>query len=207
MRNLAMSCPVAFVDVDTQVDFMDPKGNLYVPGAEVLVENLRALVNLALKRRIPLLSSVDTHVPDDPEFKVFPPHCVRGTPGHAKIRETTVSDSRWVGMRPENVSLKPGQALLIEKHIYSLFDNPNTPGILAQLDAGEYVVFGVATDYCVRAAALGLREHGLKTTVITDAIKPVTEEGGRKAREEMRNAGVRFATTQEVLAAWDRDAR
>jgi len=200
-----MTCPVAFIDVDTQVDFMYAHGRLYVPGSERLVDNLRALTELSQRRGIPLVSSVDTHVLNDPEFTVYPPHCIRGTSGHRKVPETTVPNSRWVGMDDRGVAWRPGETLLVEKHVYSLFDNPNTPAILDQIGADEYVVYGVALDVCVRAAVLGLRKRGLKTTLVTDATRPVTEAGGAKALEEARAAGATFARTQEILERWDRD--
>src|SRR4051794_38432521 len=77
-----------FVDVDTQFDFMDPRGRLYVPQAEAIVPALKRLFEVARRERIPVISSADNHSPDDAEFARFPPHCVRGTPGQQKIAET-----------------------------------------------------------------------------------------------------------------------
>jgi nicotinamidase/pyrazinamidase len=181
---------------------MEPSGGLYVTGSEKLAGNLERLVRFAGKKNIPLIASMDTHTPDDPEFEQWPPHCIRGTRGHDKIAATSVADVRWVGMSEESVILEPGVELLIEKHIYSMFDNPNTDGILRQIDADVYVVFGVATDYCVRGAALGLIERGLKTILVTDAVESVAEDTGREALEEMKKAGVRFVTTEEVLSTY-----
>ena len=48
------------------------------------------------------------------------------------------------------------------------------------------------------ADALALCRRGFKVDVVADAIKPITEEGGRKALEEMAAAGVRMVTTAEV---------
>ena len=59
---------------------MLPGGKLYVPGAEKIIPNIRRLVDEARAGRVFLVSSGDAHAPDDPEFKVFPPHCVKGTP-------------------------------------------------------------------------------------------------------------------------------
>ncbi len=83
-----MQEPVAFFDVDTQIDFMLPHGNLYVPGAEKIIPNLVRLMAFAREHDIPVISSADAHTPDDPEFKIWPPHCVIGTPGQKRIPET-----------------------------------------------------------------------------------------------------------------------
>src|SRR5690349_1061269 len=79
---------VIFWEVDTQADFMLPGGKLYVPDAEKLLPNLKRLTDAARDRRVFLVSDACVHSPDDEEFKRFPPHCVRGTPGAAIVPET-----------------------------------------------------------------------------------------------------------------------
>ena len=79
---------VIFWDVDTQADFMLPGGKLYVPGAENLLPNLNLLTDAARRNEVFLVSDACVHGPDDEEFKRFPPHCVRGTPGAAIVPET-----------------------------------------------------------------------------------------------------------------------
>lgn len=86
----------------------------------------------------------------------------------------------------------------MEKPSYSAQDNPNFEAILHALGSRRAVVFGVATEFCVLADALALCRHGFKVDVVADAIKPITEVGGRKALEEMVAAGVRTVTTAEV---------
>ena len=195
-----MPYDVVFVDIDTQADFMEPEGHLYVPGAEKIADTLERLLEFARERSIPVLASMDTHVPDDREFATFPPHCVAGTPGHAKISQTAPAVSKWVTMEERDVAPVAGETLLIEKHSFDVFENPNTARLVEDLQAKEYVVFGVATDYCVRAAALGLMERGQSVTVVSDCVRPVTPEGGEKALAEMQAAGARFATADEVIA-------
>jgi nicotinamidase/pyrazinamidase len=60
------------------------------------------------------------------------------------------------------------------------------------------VVFGVATEFCVRASALALLRHGFPVNLVVDAIEAITEDGGRQALEEMTAAGVRLITTEDV---------
>ena len=50
-----------FWDVDTQVDFMNEDGQLFVEGAEDIKSNLKALTNLAKNENIPVAGSLDTH--------------------------------------------------------------------------------------------------------------------------------------------------
>ena len=192
--------PLVFFDVDTQVDFMRPTGSLYVPGAEQIVPNLQRLMNWARENDVPVISTADAHSPDDPEFKIWPPHCVIGSPGQQRIPETLFLEPVVVPSRPgafQPPARWAGQ-YIVEKPTYFAHDNPNFGAILQALGLRRAVVFGVATEYCVLASALALRRQGFKVDVVVDAIKPITEEGGRKALEEMAAAGVRTVTTAEV---------
>lgn len=197
-----MSELLAFFDVDTQIDFMLPQGKLYVPGAETIIPNLSRLMACAREHAIPVISSADAHAPDDAEFAVWPPHCVMGTPGQQRIPET-----RWP--EPLIVPSLPGAfvaprdwppQVVIEKAAYDTSANPNFDAILHALGPRRAVVFGVATEFCVRASTLALRARGFPVDLVVDAIQAITAEGGRKAKEEMVAAGVRLVTTDEVLA-------
>jgi len=205
---------IAFFDVDTQEDFANPAGALYVKGSEGLEGNFRLLIGFARKNGIPIFGSVDTHFGDEAHRErekdelrkwggPFPDHCIKGTWGHQKIAATRPVNPTFV---PDNEAptkervneLSRKTEVYFEKIIYSCFDNPLARPVLNAFD--RFVVFGLATDYCVRATALGLREMGKEVIVVSDAIAPVDPAGGRRAIEEMRNAGVTFKTTGEVLA-------
>lgn len=195
-----MNDPWLFVDVDTQVDFMLPSGQLYVPGAEEIVPNLAKLMTWARENDIPVLSSADAHTPDDPEFKLWPPHCVIGTPGQRRIPETQFPAAIVVPSHP-GAFTPPARwsgQIVVEKPTYDTAANPNFDVILAWLGPRRAIVFGVATEYCVRADVLALRQRGLPVAVVVDAIRPITEEGGRKAIEEMVAAGARLVKTADV---------
>jgi nicotinamidase/pyrazinamidase len=197
-----MAEPLVFFDIDTQVDFMLPHGKLYVPGAEKRIPNLARLIGFAKAHDIPVIASADAHSPDDPEFSLWPPHCVAGTPGQQRIPETSFANPTIVPCRAG--AFRPparwtGQTVL-EKVTYNMADNPNFEEVLRSLGPHRAIVFGVATEFCVRASALALRERGLAVELVTDSIQAITEEGGRRALEEMAAAGIRMVTTDGVLA-------
>ena len=56
----------------------------------------------------------------------------------------------------------------------------------------------MATDYCVKLAVLGLLRRGYKVTLVTDAVKAVTQEGEEKSLNEMKDAGAVFITTEDI---------
>jgi nicotinamidase/pyrazinamidase len=206
---LAMNEHLVFFDIDTQIDFMLPEGRLYVPGAEQIVPNLVTLMSYARDHGVPVISSADAHTPDDPEFGIWPPHCVAGTPGQRRIPETMFADAVVVSSRPGAfaASAKWPSQIIIEKAAYDTAANPHFDAVLRALGPRRAVVFGVATEFCVRADVLSLRERGFPVDLVTDAIRPITEEGGRKAIEEMTAAGARLVSTVDVCVAADQAVR
>lgn len=204
-----MAGNVIFWDVDTQVDFMLPGGKLYVPGAEKIIPNLRRLVDAARQGRVLLVSSACAHIPDDEEFKDFPPHCVQGTPGQKRILETLTPNPFVVPNLP-GVPLPdrfaPGQQVLIEKRKLDVFTNPNIEVLLkrvvpaAGLGKPEFVVFGVVTEYCVRCAASGLLDRGHRVAIVIDAIETLDPAAGRRTLEQLCSRGARLISTEQALA-------
>ncbi len=196
-----MKNKTVFVDIDTQFDFMNPKGSLYVRDAEEIIDNLRRLFNYAKEHKMKILSSMDAHKVDDPEFRIFPPHCVKNTPGNQKIEATKCKNNIIIENIKQGINedILNYEQIIVESQSFDIFDNTNTDKIVIQLDASDYVVFGVATDYCVKVAVLGLMRRGYKTSLVTDAVKAITREGEKEALKEMRDAGVVFVSTQDVI--------
>src|SRR3954467_8836544 len=81
--------PLVFVDIDTQRDFLEPTGALFIPGSGAILASLARLTAFARTRGIPVLATACAHTADDPEFPQFPPHCMVGTPGQERVAETT----------------------------------------------------------------------------------------------------------------------
>jgi nicotinamidase/pyrazinamidase len=193
-----------FLDVDTQRDFMLPTGALYVPGAERILPKLRRLFDFARKNEISILSSADAHVADDPEFKQFPPHCVQGTEGQRKVDETLLPRPLIFQQQPVDRNLpeavRKHQQIIVEKQSLDLFSNPIAERLTRVLPP-RAIVFGVATEYCVKMACLGLRRLGVQTVLITDAVRALAPKTEKEAVEEMRRAGVEFIILEALLGA------
>jgi nicotinamidase/pyrazinamidase len=200
MSEAAQPEHLAFVDVDSQVDFMLPGGRLYVPHAEEIIPQLRELMLWARAHQLPIVSTSDAHAPDDPEFAQWPPHCVAGTPGQQHIPETRFPDAVVIENAPDAFHLPRGWVgqIIVEKRVYDFTTNVNIEAILASLAQPRFAVFGVATEYCVRSSVLALRKRNLPVAVVRDAIKAISEEEGRMAMEEMVAAGAQLVTTAEV---------
>lgn len=190
---------ILFFDIDTQFDFINSKGALYVDNAESIVPNLLRLNNFISINKHYIISSVDNHDIDDPELFDLPAHCIAGTPGQLKIKETRQNNPLILSEKRQNINIKSNHAFIIEKNCFDLFSNPNTDVLLDLIRPEESIVYGVATDYCVKFAVLGLVKRKYSVTLITDAIKGINESDAQKFLDQSRKMGVKLITTNELL--------
>ena len=168
-----------FFDIDTQIDFVYPAGALYVPGAEHILPLIGQL-----NRHAPvLISSMDAHTEDDPEFQIYPHHCVVGTTGQHKPAVTLLDQRQWI----------------VEKQQLDCFSSPQLAPLLADLNAERYVVYGVVTEICVRCVAFGLLKTGKPVEIVTDAVKALDEQKAREMFSEFRAAGGLLTTSPAVF--------
>jgi len=193
-----------FWEVDVQRDFVLPGGKLYVPGAEKLLQNIQRLTDAARQEKVFLVSHGDFHTPNDPEFKIFPPHCVKGTAGSELVPEA-ITDK--VARIPNDVDAKlPDdlsryQQVLLEKQTLDIFQSRHADELLQKLGReAEFVVFGVVTEYCVGFAVKGLLDRRRRVAVVRDAIETLKPEEGQKALAEFERLGARVITTDQALA-------
>lgn len=191
-------------EVDVQADFVLPGGKLYVPGAEKLLPNIKRLTDLARHGRVFLVSHGDFHAPDDPEFKIFPPHCVKGTAGAELVPEAlTEKVARVPNEASANLpeDLFQYQQILLEKQTLNVFESRHADALVRKLERqAEFVVFGVVTEYCVSFAAKGLLERKRRVALVQDAIATLQREDGQKAIAELTQLGARLTTTDQALS-------
>lgn len=174
----------AIAIIDTQNDFMNKDGNLYVPGAEGIKNVIKEIAKFGRDRKKTVYFTQDNHDGGEPEFikngGIFPFHCMMNTDGQKNIKE---------------VLPKKGE-MVFHKKCYDVFDpelgNQDITKWLKENKIDEVYLAGVATDYCVKAHALGLRKLGIETYVFVDGIMGVDEKTTSDAINEMKEAGVRF---------------
>jgi nicotinamidase/pyrazinamidase len=200
-------------DVDTQVDFMEPSGKLYVPDAEQVAPAMARLVEAARAAGIVHVASADDHELTDPELSgepdfrnTYPPHCLRGTRGAEKIAETRQEDPLPLGLLPFPPGLLPGmiegrRELLLLKKSFDVFTNPNTDPLLDALDPDEIVLFGVATDVCNDAAVRGFLLRGRRVRFVEDAAKGLDRDRTNACIAAWREQGVAFTIVEEAIAS------
>jgi nicotinamidase/pyrazinamidase len=194
-------------DVDTQVDFVHGAGKLAVPDAESAVPAMARLVAAARSAGIPHVASADDHeltdseIYESPDFSTtYPPHCLRGTRGAAKIGETEQADPVPLALTDVPVSWLRGREFLLLKKSFDVFTNPNADRVLELLDPAEVILFGVATDVCNDAAVRGLLARGRSVTFVEEASRGLDEARTGACTAWWRENGVRFASLEEVVA-------
>ena len=154
----------AMMFVDCQQDFFGG-GALEVPNADEIRPVLKKLMKLAKDEKVPVLKTMDSHVENDPEFKVFPPHCIKETDGQASIVECSCK-----------------KAVIFEKATFDIFDkklgSPQIEEWLKNNNITEVWIAGVVGNICVEAAVTGLRKLGITTYVFENAVTWMDMEAG-----------------------------
>jgi nicotinamidase/pyrazinamidase len=114
---------------------------------------------------------------------LWPPHCVQESPGamvllDKKLFKTVVKK----GMDPDYDS-------------YSGFQDDggkktDMEKLLKKEEITKVVVYGIATDYCVKATALDAVSAGYQVVLIKNLCRGVAPETSQKAIEEMKARGI-----------------
>ncbi|KAK7055599.1 Isochorismatase domain-containing protein [Favolaschia claudopus] len=222
-----MATKNALIIVDLQEDFCPPNGSLAVSGGRDIipvVNRLLASSDIHLKvatkdwhpvdhisfaanhpppNNKPFESYAEVINPYNPseryETRLWPVHCVQGTPGAELVPEMNV--------RKVDKIIEKGQDKRVE--MYSAFKDPfENPcvsesalrGYLKDNGVRKVYVVGLAMDYCVSATARHAVKEGFETYLVEDATKAVDPgEGWDKARAEMDSLGVKFISSGEIL--------
>jgi nicotinamidase-related amidase len=194
---------------------MKADGKLYVPGSEAIIPTLKRLTDHAHQRGIRIVASADDHLPGHrelsatPDFRAtFPEHCMRGSPGQAKIPETRLRDPMVIepdaeapGALAERVRAHRGD-ILFHKHWFDVFTNPNVLPVVDALAPRRIVLYGVALDVCDRYAIEGFLRHrpGIALELVTDATRAIHPDQADVLLHDWERRGVALTTADRVLA-------
>ncbi len=114
---------------------------------------------------------------------LWPPHCVQGTQ-NARV---LVDNNLFLAI------VKKGQDKRYDS--YSGFQDDGGSktemnSILKRNGVKELIVYGIATDYCVKATAIDAAAAGYKVTVVEGLCKGVAPDTSAKAVQEMKDKGI-----------------
>ena len=196
---------IGVIVVDVQGDFtLWKSGSLAVPGSdEAYVKKVEEVTRCLKRAGFLIFGSQDWHPMehvsfytnhpgkkpfetiqiDDRTQVLWPPHCVQGTENARVLPDNNL----FLAI------VKKGQDPRFDS--YSAFQDDGghkteMDSILKRNEIGTIVVYGIATDYCVKATALDALANGYKVIVIEDLCMGVAPDTSAKAWEEMKEKGV-----------------
>ena len=196
---------VGVIVVDVQGDFTTWKnGSLAVNGTDkAFVEKLQKATEALKKKGCAIYATQDWHPKDHVSFfsshsgkkaldvvtiagrtqVLWPPHCVQDTEGAKILLDRDLFDA----------VVQKGK----DKHFDSYSGFQDDGGARTEMHAilkkdgiRELIVYGIATDYCVKATAIHAAQAGYNVTVIEGLTANIAPESSAKAREEMLQNGV-----------------
>lgn len=161
---------VALIVADMLRDFMEPQGTLYlgdearkiIPFVAQKIAETRAAGGV-------VIYVCDAHVPDDPEFKLFAPHAVKGSRGAEIIPELQVL---------------PGD-YRVEKTKYSCFQKTEMDSLLQREQVQQVEIVGVCTSICVMETVKELFDRNIPRLVYREGVADFDPEGHAFALKHM----------------------
>jgi nicotinamidase-related amidase len=191
--------------VDCQEDFCNPKGALYVKGAEVAVENIKKYLESLKDEKdiVNVVFTVDWHPLTHCSFKEnggqWPVHCVKDTKG-SNIVEPLIRAACSINEYPEIIKKGSNEdeeeygafahfnRILPNGEIEFAVDGDNFDYTSFYRKDDELIICGVAGDYCVYETYKNLKCLGMNITPYYDGIAFIGEkfdfEEKFKAEEE-----------------------
>jgi len=136
--------------------------------ARRIIPSVQGLLEQELAHGSAVFFLCDHHTPDDPEFKMFPPHCIEGTVEAELIPE-----------------LAQYQGEMIPKRRFSAFFDTPLEEKLSQLKPEKLIVCGVCTDICVLHTVADARNRDYQVEVPVDCVASFNERAHHFALEHM----------------------
>jgi nicotinamidase-related amidase len=159
----------ALIVIDMLNDFLQKDGALSLGDTGQLIQKIAARIEAFHSLGNPVIHLMDRHLPSDPEFEMFPPHCVAGARGSEIID----------ALRPEEGDR------LIPKRRYSGFFGTDLDLTLREMGIEEVELAGVCTQICVLYTAADARMLHYKVKVHKDCVASFDPEAHIFALKEM----------------------
>jgi nicotinamidase-related amidase len=191
------------VDMNTQCDFLLPRGAMPVANRREILPNIRRLMNWARVERLPVISTLEAHRPGEPT-RGLPAHCIDQTNGQKKLPFTLLP--RRVLLYGDNTMDLPHepfrrfQQLIFTKRDRDFLSNPKADRLIQSLDANHLILFGVVAEFCIKAAALGLLTRRHRVVVVADACGHWSRADQELSYRQMDAKGAILVTTEELLS-------
>lgn len=191
-----------FLDIHTQINFFDPKGDVVVAKNSKFLQNLERLTSHALKRHIPLLAALEVPPVRRDMRKAQTIASFFRLPSK-KIQETAVSKALTIGTQEKHIDLTSAflhhDQVIIETVHFDFFFNPLSSKILQKLQPQVCVCYGVGLDYGFEKTVLRLLKEQFPVLIPVDAVAPIHEENRESVLKELRAAGAAMWNTDFII--------
>ncbi len=159
----------AILVVDMLRGFLEEGYPLYCGDkARLIIPNVQKLLERESGKGSHVFFICDHHAPDDLEFKMFPPHCITGTPEAQIIPE---------------LDKYPGE--IIPKRRYSAFFDTPLEEKLKEIKPDKLIILGVCTDICVMHTVADARNRDYEVEVPVECVASFDEKAHQFALEHM----------------------
>ena len=164
------------------------RGKLRSNRASHIIPKLKALLEAARKKDIPIFYCNDEHEISDPELKIWGPHAIKFTPGSEVIHE----------LEPRSTDF------MVPKRSYGSFDNTNLYELLRSVyegpGANTLIITGIHTHICVKHTAYGGFIRGFNMIIPEDSVTAFTEENHKSGLQYIKeNYGATIKRTSTLL--------
>lgn len=176
----------AVVIIDMLNDFIGPKATLRCESGEVIVPEIRKVVDFAHENGIQVIHVQEAHRENDRDFRVRPVHAIKGTWGSQFIPE----------LQPE----EDKGDYVVQKRRHSAFSYTDFDLFLREEEIDTAVLTGVWTNVCVRSTASDALYHGYNVVCLSDATASQDDDMHVSG---LRDIGIfgEVMTTEEYMKA------
>ncbi len=168
--------------LDVQNDFC-PGGALPIAGGDAVVPVLNTWLDAARQKGLSVYASRDwhplRHISFQEEGGKWPSHCLQDSWGAAFRSDLLLPD--------DDVYIANG--VRFYKDQYSVFDDTGLEWLLKRDGIHRLWIGGLAEDVCVLETVLDARKAGYEVHVIAAATRPISPDGGKLARDDMKKSG------------------
>ncbi|MEM0066471.1 MAG: isochorismatase family cysteine hydrolase [Sulfolobales archaeon] len=175
----------AVLVIDMLYDFI--YGRLRCQPCAEIIDNVKKVIQVARSIGIPVVYVNDSHLPTDPEIRLWGEHSMKGDEASKVVEE-----------------LKPlPRDYVLEKRTYSAFFETGLDLLLRGLEVKTVVITGIHTHICVKHTAADAFFRGYKIIVVRDATATFDATVHERALDYMKTMyGAEVTTTEELIRLW-----
>ncbi len=200
----------ALLVIDMQHGFLDPGAALEVPQGRAIVPNIRRLIDVCRRKRVPVIFTEFVYATSVP--------CLRGDPFGVEHLPAVPGEPTGFGYPSSNCLIGPAsgegpnsaatieelaplpEELVVRGHTYDKFYDTPLDLALRSQDIRSVIITGVVTDVCVNATLISAATRDYRVTAVTDGVATIWPELQQACFAIWRRKFARLRSADEVIA-------